>query len=137
MKGIYPFLSYTTLIAIGFVVLTLLLIFVFDLTTNIEEKHILSQLDYTAGYVKGEILKLYAANAEGKFKLSVPETIANKKYTIGLDQNNLTVKLILRNKPIEVTRTIKINATLTGLSYLPASIEMEKLSDGNILIRLI
>ncbi len=59
--------------------------------------------------------------------MNLPEKIGERKYSLTLYQNNLIVSLPLKNEIIEVNRTLNIDAELSGESYLPASIEIEKI----------
>jgi len=72
----------------------------------------------------------------GNFKLKLPEKIGNRKYTISFQQNTLSACVSVENELIEVTRLLNIDATFNGTSYMPASINIEKLN-GNISISLV
>jgi len=136
MKGVSPLLSYSTLLAVGFIAVALILFTVSDFADDIGKRFTKAQIDFVAESIKTDILKLYALGSEGKILLSVPENIGNKKYMIELIQNELMVKINFKNEIIEVKKQLKINATLNGSSYPPASIEMKRYPD-NISISLI
>jgi len=136
MKGVSPLLSYSTLLAVGFIAVALILFTVSDFADDIGKRFTKAQIDFVAESIKTDILKLYALRSEGKILLSVPENIGNKKYMIELNQNELKVSIGFKNEIIEVKKQVKINATLNGSSYPPASIEMKRYLD-NISISLV
>jgi len=136
MKALYPPLSYALFIAIGIVALSMIMVFINNFTDGIQRNYAYNQLDYTADVIKDDILKLYSTNAEGRINVDAPTEIAGKQYMIELNQNNLTLSFYLGNKLLEVDRFINISASLSGRSYAPVSVEMEK-SNGYVFIRLI
>jgi hypothetical protein len=136
MKALYPPLSYALFIAIGVVALSMIMVVINTFTDGIQRNYAYNQLDYTAEVIKDDILKLYSTNAEGRVDVDAPTEIAGKQYMIELNQNNLTLSLYVGNKLLEVNRSINIDASLSGRSYAPVSIEMNK-SNGDIFIRLV
>jgi hypothetical protein len=136
MKALYPPLSYALFIAIGVVALSMIMVAINTFTDGIQRNYAYNQLDYTAEVIKDDILKLYSANAEGRIDVDAPTEIAGKQYMIELNQNNLTLSLYVGNKLLEVNRSINIDASLSGRSYAPVSVEMNK-SNGDIFIRLV
>jgi len=136
MKALYPPLSYALFIAIGVVALSMIMVFINNFTDGIQRNYAYSQLDYTAEVIKDDILKLYSTNAEGRTDVDAPAEIAGKQYMIELNQNNLTLSLYVGSKLLEVNRSINIDASLSGRSYAPVAVEMNK-SNGDIFIRLV
>ena len=136
MKALYPPLSYTLFIVISITVLSVILVLMNTFTGGIQKNYAYSQLDYVAEVIRDDILKLYSTNAEGKFQLSIPKDIIGKQYLIELNQENLTLSLNINNEIIEVKRSIIISVTLSGRSYAPVSIELNK-TNGDISIRLV
>ncbi len=136
MKALYPPLSYALFIAIGVVALSMIMVVINTFTDGIQRNYAYNQLDYTAEVIKDDILKLYSTNAEGRIDVDAPTEIAGKQYMIELNQNNLTLSLYVGNKLLEVNRSINIDASLSGRSYAPVSVEMNK-SNGDIFIRLV
>ena len=136
MKALYPPLSYTLFIVISIAALSVILVVVNVFSENIQRDFARNQLTYVTEVIRQDILKLYSTNAEGKFGLPIPRTIIGKQYSIELDEKNLKLSLVFKNEKIEVEKLVNVSASLTGNSYAPASIEMNK-TDGDISIRLI
>jgi len=136
MKALYPPLSYALFIAIGVAALAMIMVFINNFTDGIQRNYAFSQLGYTADVIKDDILKLYSTGAEGRIVVDAPTEIAGKQYAIELSQNILTLSLYMGNKLLEVNRSINIDASLSGRSYAPVSVEMEK-SNGDVSIRLV
>jgi len=136
MKALYPPLSYALFIAIGVVALSMIMVVINTFTDGIQRNYAYNQLDYAAEVIKDDILKLYSTNAEGRIDVDAPTEIAGKQYMIELNQNNLTLSLYVGNKLLEVNRSINIDASLSGRSYAPVSVEINK-SNGDIFIRLV
>jgi len=136
MKALYPPLSYTLFIVISIATLSVILLTVNLFSENIQRDFAYSQLNYVKEVVRQDILKLYSTNAEGKFQLSIPKNIIGKQYSIELDQKNLKLSLEFKNKRIEAEGFVNVSASLSGKSYVPASIEMNR-TDGDISIRLV
>jgi glyceraldehyde-3-phosphate dehydrogenase/erythrose-4-phosphate dehydrogenase len=142
MKGIHPVLSHTTLLLIGLIAMSLIIVSISSLFSKTEKDLVTSEINYIAESTKNKILEIYnMANQtteyiNGTFQLNLPETIGDKKYTLILNQNNLTVLMPFENENIEVNRTLNIDAQLNGESYLPASIEIEK-TGGIITMNLV
>jgi hypothetical protein len=136
MKALYPPLSYALFIAIGIAALSMIMVFINNFTDGIQRNYAYNQLEYTADVIKDDILKLYSTGAEGRIDVNAPTEIAGKQYTIELNQNNLTLSLFMGNRLLEVNRSINIDASLSGRSYAPVSVEMEKLN-GDVFIRLV
>jgi len=136
MKALYPPLSYTIFIVISIAALSVILVTVNTFSENIQRDYARSQLDYIAEVIRQDILRLYSTNAEGRLQLSIPKDITGKQYLIELNQKNLKLSLNIRDEILEVERFINTNASLSGKSYAPVSIEMNK-TDGDIFIRLI
>ncbi len=136
MKALYPPLSYALFIAISTVVLSLILVAINIFSENIQRDYAYNQLNYVAEVIRNEILKFYSTEAEGEIELSIPRSIIGKQYLIEFNQKNLKLSLEFKNEKIEVERFINISASFSGRSYVPASIEMNKVN-GNVFIRLI
>jgi len=136
MKAFYPQLSYTFFIVISIVALAIILITVNMFTDSIQKNYAYGQLNYVAENMKNDILRLYSSNAEGRLELSAPKEIIGNQYTIEMNQKNLKLSLNFKDKKIEVQRFVNISASLSGKSYAPASIEMNRTGE-NIFIRLV
>jgi hypothetical protein len=136
MKALYPPLSYTLFIVISIAVLSVILVLMNTFTSGIQKNYAYSQLNYVAEVIRDDVLKLYSTNAEGRFQLSIPHDIIGKQYSIELNQENLTLSLVIKDEIIEVKRSINISAALSGRSYAPASIELNK-TNGEVSIRLV
>ena len=140
MRGISPLLSHTILLAVGVAAITLILISVSNLSTDMEKISVTSQLNYIAELVKSEILRIYPlvsqSNTTIKVQLTVPDRIGNNPYRIELYQNGLRVEIFLRNEMLEINKKVNISATLNGTSSLPASLVEQRLENGDILISL-
>lgn len=133
MKGIHPVLSHSALLLIGLIAMSLIIVSVSSLFSKTEKDLITSEINYIAESAKNKILEIYTmANqtmdySNGTFQLNLPEKIGDRKYILSLNQNSLTVTISFKNEIIEVNRILNIDAELNGESYLPASIEMEKI----------
>jgi len=142
MKGVHPVLSHTTLLLIGLIAMSLIIVSISSFSSKTERDLVTSEINYITESAKNKILEIYSmANrtteyTNGTFKLNLPETIGDKKYILSLNQNNLTVFIPFKNGNIEVNRTLNIDAQLNGESYLPASIEVEKVG-GIITMNLV
>ncbi len=136
MKALYPPLSYTLFIVIGIAALSVILVVVNIFSESIQRNYAYGQLNYVAEIIRQETLKLYSTNAEGRFQLEIPKDIIGKQYLIELNQKNLKLSLEFRDKRIEVERLVNVSASLSGRSYAPVSIEMNK-TNGDISIRLV
>jgi len=142
MKAIYPTLSHSVLLLIGLIAMSLILFSIYSFISDLEKDTSYLYLNYIADSTKNKILEVYSlANqssdySKGAFQLSLPEKIGNRRYTITFYQNDLVVSVPLRSDIIEVSRQLKINATLSGTSYLPATLEIEK-QNGDIYINLV
>jgi len=136
MKALYPPLSYTLFIVIGLAALSVILVIVNIFSENIQRNYAYGQLNYVAEVIRQDILRLYSTNAEGRFKLAIPNDIIGKQYLIELNQKNLKLSLEFKEKRIEVEHLVNVTASLSGNSYAPVSIEMNK-TNGEISIRLV
>jgi hypothetical protein len=142
MKGIHPLLSHTTLLLVGLIAMSLIIVSISSLFSKTEKDLVKSEINYIAESAKNKILEIYSiANqtteyTNGAFQLNLPETIGDRKYILSLNQNNLTVFMPFENENIEVNRTLNIDAQLNGESYLPTSIEVEK-AGGIITMNLV
>ena len=136
MKALYPPLSYAIFTALSIAALLAIMTVLNVFTDNIQKNYARAQLDMTSEMIRNEILKLYSTNAEGKFKLEIPNDIAGRQYTIELSQKYLNLSITVRNEKIETYRFVNISATMSGESYAPASIEIER-TEGNTLVRLV
>ncbi|NIO44535.1 MAG: hypothetical protein GTN36_03210 [Candidatus Aenigmarchaeota archaeon] len=136
MKALYPPLSYTLFIVISIVVLSIILVAVNTFSEDIQRNYARSQLNYVAEVIRQDILRLYSTDAEGRLQLPIPKDVIGKQYSIELNQKNLKLVLPFRGREIEVQRFINTSASLTGKSFAPISIEMNK-TNGDISIRLV
>ena len=136
MKALYPPLSYAIFFALGIAVLLVIMTLISSFTDGVQKNYAYVQLNFISETIRDEILKLYSTNATGRFQLETPKSIAGRQYIIELDQNNLNLSLSIGGKKIEAYRLVNISASMSGRSYSPASIEVEK-TDGNTFIRLV
>ena len=142
MKGVHPLISHSTLLLIGLIAMSLIFVSITSSFSKTERDLIRSEINYIAESSKNKILEIYSMTnqtieySNGTFKLNLPEKVGDKKYILSLNQNSLTVKMPFKNEIIKLNRTLNIDAELNGESYLPASIEMEKIG-GTITINLV
>ena len=132
MKGVHPILSHTALLVIGLVAMGMIVASLSSSFSKTERSLINSEVDYIAESAKVKILEIYnlASQSEfsnGTFNLDMPEKIGDKKYLLILNQNLLTVRMPFENDNIEVNRTLGIDANIGGESYMPASINVQKI----------
>lgn len=136
MKGQYPSISYALFFVISVIVLSIVMLMMNSLTDSVQKNYARGQMNYIAESIRNDVLKLYSTNAQGKFEMSIPNYVVGKQYMIEFDQNKLRLTLDNRGNIIEVERYINITASLSGRSYSPASIELER-TGGNTFIRLV
>lgn len=136
MKALYPPLSYAIFIMLSLIALFAIMTLMNTFTDRVKTSYAYAQLDFVSESIRDEILELYSTNATGRFQLEIPRYIVGKQYIIEMDQNNLNLSLTVGNKKIESYRLVNISATMSGNSYSPASIEIEKI-DGDTFIRLV
>ncbi len=138
-KGVSVILSHITFLAIGIVALMMILITVFNVSANIREQSIKSQTTFIAETLKSEILNLYELSENSNFlpdngetiilkevKPQIPDKISDKRYTIKLSPNNVTVQTNLENQVIEVNRSINVLITLNGTAMAPVILRLQR-----------
>jgi len=140
MKGVHPILSHSALLIIGLVAMGMIVASLSSSFSKTEKNLIRAEAEYIAESAKGKILQIYSLvnqsdYSEGTFQLDLPEKIGDKKYTLLLSQNMLTLRMPFENDYIEVNKKVNINASLSGEKMLPASIAVEK--DGAITMELV
>jgi hypothetical protein len=142
MKAVTPILSHSSLLLIGLIAVSLIIVSLSTSFSTTERDLIRTELNYIAESAKNKVLEVYIlANQSSEyfnssFELELPEKIGERNYLLKLDQENLTASMSFKNENIEVVRTINIDAQMSGESYLPASILVEK-SGGIITIDLV
>ena len=142
MKGVYPTLSHSILLLLSLIAMSLIIASISISLSRTETSLVSVELNFFADSVKNKILEAYSlANqssnyTEGKFQINLPEKIGNKKYSITLYQNILLVNTSVNNEPIEISRILSIDAELSGTSFMPVSIKVDK-QNGKIKIGLI
>ena len=136
MKAVYPPLSYALFIAISVVALSMILISMNLFTSNVQRNYARSQLDYVAELMRDDILELYSTNSNGTYQMPIPRDIAGKQYFIELQDKKVKLSLSIGDKTIETERLVNVSASLSGKSYAPVSVEMERIG-GNTFIRLV
>jgi hypothetical protein len=142
MEGIYPTLSHSVLLLLGLIAMSLIISSIYISLSRIERDLTTVELNYFADSIKNKILEVYSlANQSsnyttGLFKLNLPEKLGNKKYSITLSQDLLLVNTSVKNEPVEISRKLSIDAELTGVSFMPASIKVDK-QDEKIKIGLV
>ncbi len=136
MKAQYPSISYTLFIVISIMALSMMIISINTFTDNVEKNYANAQLNYAAEVLRDDILKLYSTNAEGEFQIGIPDKIIGKQYSVEFDQDRVRLSLIVVEKLMTAERLLNIDASFSGKSYAPVTLEMRKVS-GNVFIRLI
>lgn len=142
MKGVYPTLSHSLLLLLGFTAMSLIVASLFFSFLSTERELTTAELNFIADSVKNKILDVYSLVNQssnysmGYFQLNLPEKIGNKRYGITLSQNKLLVNTSVRNEPVEVSRDLTINAELSGSLLAPASVRVNK-QNGIISIGLV
>jgi hypothetical protein len=132
MRGAYPTLSHSILLLLGLLAMSLLTASIFISLSRIERDLTSVELNFIADSVKNKILEVYSLVNQssnyttGLFQLNLPEKIGNKKYSITLYQNGLMINASVKNEPIEINRTLPIDAELNGTYFMPASIKIDK-----------
>ncbi len=146
MKGVSPLLSHSLFFIIGIGVSVLILTTISTLKSDLEERTFNSELNSIADFTKNEILSLYSLSTQvdsnknitmGNIKLSLPEKIGSHRYTVDLYQNGVGVRLFLRNKTLQMNRTVNISAIMTGSSNIPAYLKLDLFENGTRLISLV
>lgn len=151
--GVSVILSHTTFLAVGIVALMVILISVFNVSTDIREQSLKAQLTFVAETLKSEILNLYELSEhsdllpdEGEtllieeIKPNIPEKISEKRYTIKFSPGNVTVRTNIQNQIVEINRSINVIITLNGTAITPAVLKLERSNIGGIIsneIRLV
>lgn len=142
MKGMYPTLSHSILLLLGLLTMSMIILTISTSLSRIETDLTATELNFVADSVKNKIMEVYSyANQSstyvtGLFNLDLPEEIGNKKYSITLYQNGLVVNATLKSGSIGVVRNLAIDAELSGSSFMPVSVKLEK-QNGIIKIGLV
>jgi hypothetical protein len=142
MKGVSPILSHSTLLVIGIIAMGLIIVSIADFLSDTEETLTTLELNYMANTLKTNLLKIYSVansssdSVNGKFQIPVAEKIGSKRIYVEADNNFLKIIANLKNKKIEISRAINIDANVTGKVYLPAFFELEKTGE-DVSIRLV
>jgi hypothetical protein len=142
MKGMYPTLSHSILLLLGLITMSLLIVAISSSLSNIETDLTTVELNFIADSAKSKVIEVYAfANqsssyATGLFSLNLPDKVGNVKYSMTLQQNDLILTATVKNNIIEIVRPLAIDAELSGSSFMPASIKLDK-QNGLIKIGLI
>ena len=132
MKGIYPTLSHSILLLLGLIAMSLIISSIYISLASIEKDLTTVELNYFADAIESKVLDVYSLANEsstyttGVFKLNLPEKIGNNKYSVTLGQGLLLVNISVRNQQIEVVRDLSIDAEISGASFMPASIKVDK-----------
>jgi cell shape-determining protein MreC len=142
MKAVTPILSHSSLLLIGLIAVSLIIVSLSTSFSTTESDLVRTELNYIVESAKSRILEVYNIASQqseyfnSSFELGLPEKIGERKYLLKLDQENLTVSMSFKNENIEIVKTLNINAQMNGESYLPASILAEN-SGGIITIDLV
>jgi len=135
MKGVYPTLSHSVLLLLGLIAMSLLITSISLSLSRTEKNLITTELNFFADSIKDKIIEIYVlANQSsnysiGIFQLDLPEKVGNRKYSITLYQDMLLINTSVKNEPILVNRKLAINAELSGTSFMPVYIKLDKLND--------
>lgn len=142
MKGAYPTLSHSIMLILGLTAMSLMIFSISMSLSNTEKNLVTTELNFFADSIKNKILEVYSlANQSssyttGLFQLNLPEKIGDRRYSISLYQGGMSVNTSVRSNPIEINRSLAIDAELNGTYFMPVSIKIEK-QDGKIKIGLI
>lgn len=142
MKGVSPLVSHSSLLIISIIGLGLIVGTVSDYLFDTEKTLTKLELNNIANKVKTNFIKVYSlANTTsgyvtGIFELSVAEKVGGKKVLLDANADNFTLSATFNNEKIEIVRSLNIDANISGIAYLPASLVLEKIN-GNITIRLV
>jgi hypothetical protein len=141
MKGVHPILSHSALLIIGLVAMGMVIASLSSTFSNTERNLVRAEVDYIAESAKDKILEIHSLVEEsdysnGTFQLNLPEEIGNKKYLLSVSQKSLSIRMPFENDNIEVNKTLNIDASLNGETYLPAFIFVEKVG-GMITMELV
>ena len=141
-KGISPLLSHITFIALGIAFLILVVLTISDFRENIQDRWLNVQYNNVLENVKNEIMKLNSIsdNSEiapsvgetiilGKSKINFPDKISNKKFTITLSDGVISV-----TDDVNITKTINVDLNLSGSSFLPAYLQLERQNNNGVII---
>jgi hypothetical protein len=127
MKGVSPILSYAILFVIGLTVISLMLLLTSNTVYDLEKRFVLSQMDHIVEVIRKSVMELYYSGVDyGRVELPIPEKIGDRKYTISFMDGSVKIKVTLRDEVLEKERNIPININLTGASYPPAFILIER-----------
>lgn len=141
MKGVYPTLSHSLMLLLGLTAMGLIIFSISMSLSKTEINLITTELNFFADSLKDKILEVYDLTnqsdyATGLFQLNLPEKIGERRYSIALYQGGLSVNTSVGNNPIEINRSLAIDAELNGTYFMPVSIEVEK-QGGKIKIGLV
>ena len=141
MKGVHPILSHSVLLIVGLVAMGMIISSLSSTFSNTESRLVRAEADYIAESARDRLLEIYnLANksdySKGNFQLNLPEKIGDKKYLLMLGQDTLTIRMPFDNENVEVIKTLNIDANISGETYLPASVSVEK-SGGLITMELV
>lgn len=139
MKAQSQLLSHMIYVVLGFAAITLIFFSLTNLSSDVKKASIEIQSGYIAEAIKSEIMRLYSASEDsnfipdqsavlGKYELSLPERIAQEKYTVYLSQDMISV----RTSGLEVNRSINIDVKLKGFSTLPAHLELSRENQNGV-----
>jgi hypothetical protein len=129
MKAVYPSLSYALFTVIGIVALSLLIIWINSYSEDVQGSYANEQLNYAADVMRNTVLDVYSLDANALVQVPMPKYIVGRQYSVLLNESKIVLRLDTGKKVIEVQRTLGINASLSGRSYAPATIQM---TDGAI-----
>ena len=140
MKGVHPVLSHSTLLVIGLVAMGMIVASLSSSFSSMEGNLVRAESEYMAESAKSKLLEIYSlANQSdyfsGTFQLNLPEKIGDKKYSLLLSQNMLTLRMPFKSDIIEINKTLSIDAELMGEGYMPVSVIVEK--DGTMTMELV
>ena len=135
MRGVYPTLSHSILLLLGLIAMSLIITSI-SLSLSITEKGLITtELNFFADSLKDKIIEIYSLTNQssdyttGFFQLDFPEKIGNRKYSITFNQDSLFINMSVRNEQIVVNRKLAINAELSGTSFMPAYVKVDKIND--------
>lgn len=139
MKAQSQLLSHMIYIVLGFAAITLIFFSLSNLSSNVKNTSMELQAEYVAEAVKDRIISLYSVSENsnfvpgqsavlGVYDLNLPEKISQKKYTVLLSKNTITVKV----DTVEIKRSVNIDVNLDGFSSIPAYLELKRVNQNGI-----
>jgi hypothetical protein len=126
MKAVYPSLSYALFTVISIISLSIVIIWVSSFSEGIQSNYANEQLNYAADIVRSAVLDMYATNASCILQVPMPRYIVGRQYSVELSGTNISLTLNRGSKTIQVNRSLDVNASMSGKSFAPVTISLDK-----------